>query len=43
MPPKWALGYHQCRFSYMSEKRVAEVSVFVWLFGESDEMMKGYK
>ncbi|WZZ28219.1 hypothetical protein YC2023_011620 [Brassica napus] len=24
MPPKWALGYHQCRFSYMSEKRVAE-------------------
>lgn len=29
MPPKWALGYHQCRWSYMSDKRVAEVSVFV--------------
>ncbi|CAN6918315.1 unnamed protein product [Brassica oleracea] len=26
MPPKWALGYHQCRFSYMSEKRVAEIA-----------------
>ncbi|CAH2052908.1 unnamed protein product [Thlaspi arvense] len=24
MPPKWALGYHQCRWSYMSDKRVAE-------------------
>lgn len=27
MPPKWALGYHQCRWSYMSDKRVAEVSI----------------
>uniref|UniRef100_A0A1J3DHX1 Alpha-glucosidase 2 n=1 Tax=Noccaea caerulescens TaxID=107243 RepID=A0A1J3DHX1_NOCCA len=26
MPPKWALGYHQCRWSYMSDKRVAEIA-----------------
>ncbi|XP_010551672.1 PREDICTED: uncharacterized protein LOC104822230 isoform X2 [Tarenaya hassleriana] len=26
MPPKWALGYHQCRWSYMSDKRVREVA-----------------
>ncbi|KFK39663.1 hypothetical protein AALP_AA3G273200 [Arabis alpina] len=26
MPPKRALGYHQCRFSYMSEERVAEIA-----------------
>ncbi|XP_010466714.1 PREDICTED: uncharacterized protein LOC104746868 isoform X2 [Camelina sativa] len=26
MPPKWALGYHQCRWSYMSAKRVAEIA-----------------
>ena len=25
MPPKWALGYHQCRWSYESEKSVREV------------------
>ncbi|PON47575.1 Glycoside hydrolase [Parasponia andersonii] len=24
MPPKWALGYHQCRWSYESEKKVRE-------------------
>ncbi|KDO38368.1 hypothetical protein CISIN_1g0443051mg, partial [Citrus sinensis] len=22
MPPKWSLGYNQCRWSYDSEKRV---------------------
>ncbi|CAN8270486.1 unnamed protein product [Cochlearia groenlandica] len=26
MPPKWALGYHQCRWSYMSDKQVAEIA-----------------
>jgi alpha-glucosidase len=26
MPPLWALGYHQCRWSYPSEKRVREVA-----------------
>ncbi|EOA32320.1 hypothetical protein CARUB_v10015582mg [Capsella rubella] len=26
MPPRWALGYHQCRFSYMSDKRVTEIA-----------------
>ncbi|XP_022145307.1 uncharacterized protein LOC111014792 [Momordica charantia] len=26
MPPKWALGYHQCRWSYDSADRVLEVS-----------------
>lgn len=26
MPPKWALGYQQCRWSYMSDKRVLEVA-----------------
>ncbi|GAY56618.1 hypothetical protein CUMW_173290 [Citrus unshiu] len=25
MPPKWSLGYNQCRWSYDSEKRVREV------------------
>lgn len=25
MPPKWALGYQQCRWSYMTAARVAEV------------------
>ncbi|KAB1212142.1 Alpha-glucosidase 2 [Morella rubra] len=24
MPPKWSLGYHQCRWSYDSDKRVLE-------------------
>jgi hypothetical protein len=24
MPPKWALGYHQCRYSYYPESRVVE-------------------
>ncbi len=26
MPPKWALGYHQCRYSYEPEARVREVA-----------------
>lgn len=26
MPPRWALGYHQCRFSYGSEQRVREIA-----------------
>ena len=26
MPPRWALGYHQCRFSYDSETRVRQIA-----------------
>ncbi|CAM6030795.1 unnamed protein product [Sphagnum balticum] len=26
MPPKWALGYHQCRWSYEPAARVAEIA-----------------
>ncbi|MDR0541420.1 MAG: alpha-glucosidase, partial [Dysgonamonadaceae bacterium] len=26
MPPRWALGYHQCRFSYGTEERVREIA-----------------
>ncbi|KAL7159773.1 hypothetical protein ABFS83_01G050300 [Erythranthe nasuta] len=26
MPPKWALGYHQCRWSYDSDARVREIA-----------------
>jgi alpha-glucosidase len=26
MPPRWALGYQQCRFSYGSEQRVREIA-----------------
>ncbi|XP_024514989.1 uncharacterized protein LOC9649481 isoform X2 [Selaginella moellendorffii] len=26
MPPKWALGYHQCRYSYEPASRVDEIS-----------------
>ncbi|KAI3987673.1 hypothetical protein MKX01_028407 [Papaver californicum] len=26
MPPKWSLGYHQCRWSYDSDSRVLEVA-----------------
>lgn len=26
MPPLWTLGYHQCRFSYTTEKRVREIA-----------------
>ncbi|KAF2308931.1 hypothetical protein GH714_024635 [Hevea brasiliensis] len=26
MPPKWALGYQQCRWSYDSDKRVREIA-----------------
>jgi alpha-glucosidase len=26
MPPRWALGYQQCRFSYLSDQRVREIA-----------------
>ncbi len=26
MPPRWALGYHQCRYSYNPEARVREIA-----------------
>ncbi|MBP1650337.1 MAG: yicI 1 [Bacteroidetes bacterium] len=26
MPPRWALGYQQCRFSYLTEQRVREIA-----------------
>ena len=26
MPPRWALGYQQCRYSYETQKRVAEIA-----------------
>ncbi|MBZ0172949.1 MAG: hypothetical protein K8E66_11250, partial [Phycisphaerales bacterium] len=26
MPPKWALGYHQCRYSYNPDSRVREIA-----------------
>jgi len=26
LPPKWALGYHQCRYSYMSQEEVLKVA-----------------
>ncbi|XP_031483310.1 uncharacterized protein LOC116252855 [Nymphaea colorata] len=26
MPPKWSLGYHQCRYSYDSDERVLKVA-----------------
>jgi len=26
MPPKWAIGYHQCRYSYNPDARVREVA-----------------
>jgi alpha-glucosidase len=26
MPPKWAIGYHQCRYSYHPESRVREIA-----------------
>ncbi len=26
MPPKWAIGYHQCRYSYYPESRVKEIA-----------------
>ncbi|MBD3352960.1 MAG: DUF4968 domain-containing protein, partial [Candidatus Lokiarchaeota archaeon] len=25
LPPKWAIGYHQCRYSYKNEKEVREI------------------
>ena len=35
MPPKWALGYQQCRWSYLTAARVSEVrclSLFIGFF-----------
>lgn len=26
LPPKWAIGYHQCRYSYYPESRVREIA-----------------
>jgi len=26
MPPKWAIGYHQCRYSYKTEKEIKEIT-----------------
>src|SRR5436189_6416876 len=26
MPPMWALGYHQCKWSYFPEKQVKEIA-----------------
>ncbi|MCC6426780.1 MAG: DUF5110 domain-containing protein [Phycisphaerales bacterium] len=26
LPPKWALGYHQCRYSYFPDSRVMEIA-----------------
>ncbi len=26
MPPKWALGFHQCRYSYMSEQEIYDLA-----------------
>ncbi len=26
LPPKWAIGYHQCRYSYFPEARVREIA-----------------
>ena len=26
LPPKWALGYHQCRYSYETQQRVEEIA-----------------
>ena len=26
LPPRWALGYHQCRYSYETQRRVEEVA-----------------
>jgi len=26
LPPRWALGYHQCRYSYYPDKRVREIA-----------------
>lgn len=28
MPPMWALGYHQCRWSYFPEKKVKDIASF---------------
>lgn len=32
MPPKWSLGYHQCRWSYDSEAKVREVYASCFFF-----------
>lgn len=29
MPPKWSLGYHQCRWSYDSDQKVLKVHCFL--------------
>jgi len=26
MPPKWAIGYHQCKYSYKNEKEIKEIT-----------------
>jgi len=26
MPPKWAIGYHQCRYSYKNEKQIKDIT-----------------
>jgi alpha-glucosidase len=26
MPPKWAIGYHQCRYSYKNEKKIKAIT-----------------
>lgn len=26
MPPKWAIGYHQCRYSYKNEKQIKQIT-----------------
>ena len=26
LPPKWAIGYHQCRYSYYPDSRVREIA-----------------
>jgi len=37
MPPKWSLGYQQCRWSYLSDQRVLEVLRLLLLALNSDE------
>lgn len=35
MPPKWSLGYHQCRYSYDSSEKVLQVFSSHWMFTDS--------
>lgn len=37
MPPKWSLGYQQCRWSYISDQRVLEVLRATPTLSNSDE------